>query len=132
MKSDRAEEPSTVNVNVSTADQEGDEDEEEAAARASLAAQGLSGNGWSRRALVSTIFEVVVPLDAASGDTLFVAVAGGDEVKVVVPPGVPPGSVLTCSACTSGSNGSNRNSGSSAAAETAVARLSELRRWRMG
>ena len=125
MKSDRAEE-------LSTADQEGDEDEEEAAARASLAAQGLSGNGWSRRALVSTIFEVVVPLDAASGDTLFVAVAGGDEVKVVVPPGVPPGSVLTCSACTSGSNGSNRNSGSSAAAETAVARLSELRRWRMG
>lgn len=132
MKSDRAEEPSTVNVNVSTADQEGDEDEEEAAARASLAAQGLSGNGWSRRALVSTIFEVVVPLDAASGDTLFVAVPGGDEAKVVVPPGVPPGSVLTCSACTSGSNGSNRNSGSSAAAETAVARLSELRRWRMG
>jgi hypothetical protein len=125
MKSDRAEEEST-------ADQEGDEDEEEAAARASLAAQGLSGNGWSRRALVSTIFEVVVPLDAAPGDTLFVAVAGGDEVKVVVPPGVPPGSVLTCSACTSGSNGSNRNSGSSAAAETAVARLSELRRWRMG
>jgi hypothetical protein len=125
MKSDRAEEPST-------ADQEGDEDEEEAAARASLAAQGLSGNGWSRRALVSTIFEVVVPLDAAPGDTLFVAVPGGDEAKVVVPPGVPPGSVLTCSACTSGSNGSNRNSGSSAAAETAVARLSELRRWRMG
>ena len=125
MKSDRAAEEST-------ADQEGDEDEEEAAARASLAAQGLSGNGWSRRALVSTIFEVVVPLDAASGDTLFVAVPGGDEAKVVVPPGVPPGSVLTCSACTSGSNGSNRNSGSSAAAETAVARLSELRRWRMG
>lgn len=125
MKSDRAEE-------LSTADQEGDEDEEEAAARASLAAQGLSGNGWSRRALMSTIFEVVLPLDAAPGDTLFVAVPGGDEVKVVVPPGVPPGSVLTCSACTSGSNGSNRNSGSSAAAETAVARLSELRRWRMG
>ena len=132
MKSVKAEAQSSADQE--RADQEGDEeeDEEEAAARASLAAQGLSGNGWSRRALVSTIVEVVVPLEAAPGDTLFVAVPGGEEVKIDVPPGVPPGSVLTCSACTSGSNGSNRNSGSSAAAETAVARLSELRRWRMG
>ena len=80
---------------------------------------------------MSTIVEVVVPLEAAPGDTLFVAVPGGEEVKIDVPPGVPPGSVLACSACTSGSNGSNRNSGSSAAAESAVARLSELRRWRI-
>ena len=131
MKSVKAEAQSSAAQE--RADQEGDEeeDEEEAAARASLAAQGLSGNGWSRRALVSTIVEVVVPLEAAPGDTLFVAVPGGEEVKIDVPPGVPPGSVLACSACTSGSNGSNRNSGSSAAAESAVARLSELRRWRI-
>ena len=130
MKSVKAEAQSSADQE--RADQEGDEeDEEEAAARASLAAQGLSGNGWSRRALVSTIVEVVVPLEAAPGDTLFVAVPGGEEVKIDVPPGVPPGSVLACSACTSGSNGSNRNSGSSAAAESAVARLSELRRWRI-
>ena len=52
------------------------------------------GARWTRA-------QVVVPDEASPGDTLHVALPGGHEVKVVVPPGVPPGSVLTCSAHTS-------------------------------
>ena len=51
-------------------------------------------------ALISTKFEVVVPDGAAAGDTLFVSLPTGEEVKVVVPADAPDGSVLTCSALT--------------------------------
>ena len=56
--------------------------------------------GGAPAALISTKFEVVVPDGAAAGDTLFVSLPTGEEVKVVVPADAPDGSVLTCSALT--------------------------------
>ena len=63
-----------------------------------------SGSGGAasapRGALVSTKFDVVVPEGAAPGDTLYVSLPTGEEVKVVIPPEGAPGSLLTCSALT--------------------------------
>ena len=64
---------------------------------------GASGGGAAGRnsALISTKFEVVVPEGAGPGDTLYVSLPTGEEVKVVIPPEGAPGSLLTCSALTS-------------------------------
>ena len=63
-----------------------------------------SGSGGAASAplgaLVSTKFDVVVPEGAAPGDTLYVSLPTGEEVKVVIPPEGAPGSLLTCSALT--------------------------------
>jgi len=76
------------------ADEAVEEDESTAVAAAAAAGEPL----------VSTKFEVVVPEEASPGDTLYVALPSGDEVKVIIPPGVPAGSVLTCSALMSASS----------------------------
>ena len=57
---------------------------------------GGGANG-SRNGLVSVKFEVVVPSGAAPGDTLYVQLPTGEEVRVVLPPEGAPGSRLTCS-----------------------------------
>ena len=59
-----------------------------------------SSSGGPPGALVATKFEVEVPEGAAPGDTLYVSLPTGEEVKVVIPPEGAPGSLLTCSALT--------------------------------
>ena len=57
--------------------------------------------------LLAVKFELRIPEGTAPGDTLYVALPTGEEVKVVVPPNAAVGSVLTCSALTSGTLAGN-------------------------
>ena len=59
---------------------------------------GAGGGGGG--GLVSRKFDVVVPEGAVPGDTLYVTLPSGEQVKVVLPPDVAAGAQLTCSALT--------------------------------
>ena len=71
-----------------------------AQARPSSGSSSCGAASAPRGALISTKFDVVVPEGAAPGDTLYVSLPTGEEVKVVIPPEGAPGSLLTCSALT--------------------------------
>ena len=62
--------------------------------------KGTALGGGGADALVSTKFEVEVPEGAGPGDTLYVTLPTGEQVKVVIPAEGTEGSVLTCSALT--------------------------------